>query len=246
MKHDVKKLLHEERNLTWKWNFLKKRLNSYIYIYTYIYRRCKERESCYLSYVTRKPHNSVRLFFKRILSILPLYVHINRVEKINFRRKKKSLPDFNPNYLKFHPLSNEPTNQTPLHIRSPTIEPTLQRKEGAVLSRLVICHRPLYHCQFLRLVPPPRPSLHEMLQLNHASRQPGKGGRRGSSEAFVNRARRRARGDTAGHGITWQREFEEEIQSGVGKERGTDGRRRKGRAQFVWWFTTGCKLKLKF
>lgn len=108
MKHDVKKLLHEERNLTWKWNFLKKRLNSYIYIY----RRCKERESCYLSYVTRKPHNSVRLFFKRILSILPLYVHINRVEKINFRRKKKSLPDFNPNYLKFHPLSNEPTNQT--------------------------------------------------------------------------------------------------------------------------------------
>lgn len=39
--------------------------------------------------------------------------------------------------------------------------------------------------------------------------QPGKGGREGS--AFVNRARRRARGDTAGREITWHEEFEEEI-----------------------------------
>lgn len=58
----------------------------------------------------------------------------------------------------------------------------------------------------------------EMLQLNHAS-QPGKGGREGSGEAFVNRARRRARGDTAGREITWHENSRRKL-SGMEKKKG--------------------------
>lgn len=104
------------------------------------------------------------------------YSITNRVGK-----KISKILHSNPN-LKFHPLSNEPPLSTSApHRTYVTLHAATEREGGSVsVSYLPPTFVPLPISPFLLLLHG-FSSLHEMLQLNHASRQPGKGGRAGSS-----------------------------------------------------------------